>query len=126
MIIGSAASALSPNLGLLDARATGRTLCELYHMFLPVDFFDLCSMIQEMVFRDRIVLVGKFEKLPKEYRAALQRFIDAGVFGLCVERVTIQRLTTVAPALLAAGHEATTAGRPVRPFPMQIMKSPVY
>ena len=106
MIIGSAASALSPNLGLLDARATGRTLCELYHMFLPVDFFDLCSMIQEMVFRDRIVLVGKFEKLPKEYRAALQRFIDAGVFGLCVERVTIQRLTTVAPALLAAGHEA--------------------
>lgn len=106
MSIGSAPSVLSPNLGLLDARATGRTLCELYHMFLPVDFFDLCSMIQEMVIRDKIVLVGKFEMLPKEYRAALQQFIDAGVFELCVERVTIRRLTTVAPELLAAGREA--------------------
>jgi hypothetical protein len=103
-------SALSPNLGLLDARATGRTLCELHRHFLAVDFFDLCSMIEEIVLRERIILVGKFGKLPRDYRAALQPLIDAHVFEICIERVALKKLHTVAPTLIAAGKLAHESG----------------
>ena len=106
MLSAFAPSALSPNLRLLDARATGRTLSELHHMFLPVDFFDLCSMIEEMVIRPKIVLVGKFDKLPKQHRLALQPFVDARVFEICVDRIAIRKLQTVSPQLIAAGRQA--------------------
>jgi hypothetical protein len=103
-------SALSPNLGLLDARATGRTFAELRSVFLPVDFLDLCSMIEEMVLREKIVLVGKYEKLPRPYRDALKQFVDEHVFEICVERVTIRKLSAASPKLLSASAQVHSTG----------------
>jgi hypothetical protein len=101
---------LSPNLGLLDANATGRTFAELRNTFLPVDFFDLCSMIEEMVLRDKIVLVGKYDKLRKPFRAALEPFVREKVFEICVDRVTIRKLATVPQDLLRASEHVHAAG----------------
>ena len=103
-------SRLSPNLGLLDANATGRTFAELRETFLPVDFFDLCSMIEEMVLREKIVLVGKYGKLRRPYRDALEPFSRAGVFEICVERVTIRKLATVPHDLLKASQHVHAIG----------------
>jgi hypothetical protein len=101
---------LSPNLGLLDARATGRTFSELGRTFLPVDFFDLCSMIEEMVLRDKIVLVGKYDMLPRDFRTALTPFVQEKVFELCLERVTLKKLGAVSSELLRAGKLAHDRG----------------
>jgi hypothetical protein len=81
------------NKGLLDARSTGRTLSDLRQKFFPVEFFDLCSIIEEIVLRDEIVLIGKFDLLPREYREALQPFIDDGVFKLMLSSTKIIRTT---------------------------------
>ena len=61
------------NKGLLDARSVGRTFAALRDRFYPVEFFDLCSIIEEMVLRDEVILVGKFESFPRytEVRSSL-------------------------------------------------------
>jgi hypothetical protein len=110
-------SAHSPNLGLLDARATGRTFAELRSVFLPVGFLDLCSMIEEMVLREKIVLVGKYEKLPRQYRDALKQFVDEHVFEICVERLTIRKLSAASPKLLSASVQVPSPGCRAQPAP---------
>lgn len=101
---------LSPNLGLLDANATGRTFFELGNHFLPVDFFDLCSMIEEMVMRNGIVLVGKYDKLKRDYRKALEPFRRDGVFIVCMERAAIKKLGEVPKGILDASRHVHAAG----------------
>lgn len=101
---------LSPNLGLLDANATGRTFSELGNNFLPVDFFDLCSMIEEMVMRNGIVLVGKYDRLKRPYREALEPFRRDGVFIVCIERASIKKLAQVPQDVLDASRHVHNAG----------------
>lgn len=79
------------NKGLLDARNTGRTFYDLSQRFYPVEFFDLCTMIEQMILRDEIVLVGKFDRLPRDYTRALKPFIDAGVFKICIDAYPIDK-----------------------------------
>ena len=98
------------NKGLLDARSTGRTLVDLRRSFYPVEFFDLCSMIEEIVLRDEIILVGKFGLLPKEYRAALQPFIDSGVFRICLSSTQILKADATDAGLRQAAQQAIRSG----------------
>jgi hypothetical protein len=98
------------NKGLLDARSTGRTLVDLRRSFFPVEFFDVCSIIEEIVLRDEIVLVGKFGLLPREYRAALQPFIESGVFRICLCSTQILKSTATDPALRQAAQHAIRSG----------------
>jgi hypothetical protein len=37
-------------------------------------------MIEEIALREKIILVGKFNKLPHEFRDALQPLVDAKIF----------------------------------------------
>ena len=52
------------NVGLLDARGTGSIFNSLRQKFTPVEFFDLCSVIEEFVLREKVVIVGKYKSLP--------------------------------------------------------------
>ncbi len=98
------------NKGLLDARNTGRTFHDLSQKFFPVEFFDLCSIIEQMVLRDEIVLVGKFEKLHRSYVNALQPFIDAGVFKICVDAFYVEKGLATDPELRLLARQAQLSG----------------
>jgi hypothetical protein len=104
------AAGLPINKGLLDARSVGRTLVDLNDRFYPVDFFDLCSIIEEIVLRDEIVLVGKFNRLPLNFRSALQPFIDAHVFNVCLTSTRILRTTATDDVLRSAAQQAVHLG----------------
>lgn len=103
-------SDLPLNKGLLDARSTGRTLSSLRQQFYPVEFFDLCTIIEEIVLRDEVVLVGKFDMLNKNYVAALQPFINAGVFRICLESMPIVKTQVTNPQLRGLARVASEKG----------------
>jgi hypothetical protein len=98
------------NKGLLDASGTGRTLSALRTQFLPVDFFDFCSIVEEVVLRDEIILVGKYTKLPQMYRDALQPFVEAGVFKTMLSSTKILDLGAANQALRQAAEFACQDG----------------
>jgi hypothetical protein len=70
----------SPNVGLADGRGVASTLETLLSRFRAVEFADLCTLIEEIVLRERIVLTGRIERFPAGLRAVLQPFFNAGVF----------------------------------------------
>ncbi len=69
----------SSNLGLLDARGTAQILNSLSARFSAVEFADFCTVAEELVLRDQIIVVGKLGKLPRHLRLTLQPLLDAGV-----------------------------------------------
>ena len=104
---------LSPNTGLFDARGTAQVLCSLSARFSAVEFADFCSIAEEIVLRDQILLVGKFDKLPKPMRLALQPLLDAGVFVSPREAFAVPELPTdprqLRASALAVERGLTTA-----------------
>jgi hypothetical protein len=101
---------LPVNKGLLDAWNTGRMFYDLSQRFYPVEFFDLCTVIEQIVLRDEIVLVGKFDRLPRLYSQALKPFIDAGVFKICIDAVKIEKGLATDPELRILAQQACRSG----------------
>ena len=68
------------NTGLLDARGTAQILHSLSARYSAVEFADFCTVVEEIIIRDGIVVVGKLDRLHKHLRLALEPLFDAGVF----------------------------------------------
>ena len=100
----SRSGTLSCNTGLLDARGTAQILYSLSARFSAVEFADFCTVAEEVVLRDQIVLVGKLERLPKPLRLALQPLIDAKVFVSLNEAFSIPELPSDPRQLRATAH----------------------
>lgn len=71
---------MSVNTGLLDARGTAQILYTLTCRFRAVEFADYCSIAEEIVLRDTILLAGKVDKLPRHLQSVLKPLIDEGIF----------------------------------------------
>lgn len=99
-----------PNVGLADLSGVGKVFHALRYRFLPIEFADLCTLIDEIVLRDHIVLVGKRSTTPQKYQDAIAQLISAGVFRLQLESTPIQRIARPPPALLEASHAASVGG----------------
>lgn len=69
-----------PNVGLADGRGIACTLDTLSSQFRAVEFADLCTLIEEIVLREHIVLTGRPDRFPAALQLALKPFVDAGVF----------------------------------------------
>lgn len=69
----------NPNTGLFDARGTAQIINSLSTHFSAAEFADFCTVAEEVVLRDHIVLVGKLDKLPRHLRRSLQPLLDEGV-----------------------------------------------
>ncbi|MBY0562435.1 hypothetical protein, partial [Hyphomicrobium sp.] len=106
-------SAFPPNVGLADLSGVSKIFYHLRQRFYPVEFADLCTLIDEIVLRDHIVLVGKTETTPKHYLAAIQPLIDEGVFHVLTEPFRPVRTeassTAMRAAAQAAGRDMLTA-----------------
>ncbi|MGF1621216.1 MAG: hypothetical protein ACFCUR_11440 [Rhodomicrobiaceae bacterium] len=97
------------NVGLLDARGTGAIFGSLRRQFTPVEFFDLCSIIEELVLRERVILVGKFQKLPRNFKWELQPFINEQVCEINLQPTRLVNLPPVNKSLaemIRSGREA--------------------
>ena len=94
------------NKGLLDARNTGRTFADLQNQFYAADFFDLCTIIEQIVLRDEIVLVGKYDRLPRPHVQALRPFVDAGVFRICIDAFVVEKEIATNPELRILAQQA--------------------
>ena len=69
-----------PNVGLADGRGIACTFDTLSTQFRAVEFADLCTLIEEIVLRERIVLTGRLERFPAALQQALKPFVEARVF----------------------------------------------
>lgn len=98
---------MPPNVGLADLSGVAKVFFHLHSRFYPVEFADLCTLLEEIILRDHIVLVGKLETTPRCYLDAIEPFRRAGVFRLLAEPVIPQRVAPQ-PAELV---EAATAAR---------------
>lgn len=104
-----------PNIGLLDARGTAQVLHTLSATFKAVEFADWCTISEEIVLRDYILLVGKFDKLPRHLKLALRPYVAAGIFRPLREAFSIPELPSDIAQLKATltaisqGLTATTA-----------------
>lgn len=83
-----------PNTALLDARGTAQILHNLSLRFTAVEFADFCTVAEEIVLRDQIMLVGKLQKLPRHLYLALKPLLDAGVFVPVTEPFSVPELPT--------------------------------
>ena len=101
---------LSPNVGLADLSGVAKVFYHLRSRFYPVEFADLCTLIDEIVLRDHIILVGKTATTPRQYLDAISQLTDAGVFQYLAEPVTPQRLARQSAELIAAADAASQRG----------------
>ena len=69
-----------PNCGLMDARGLAQTMYVLGSGFRAVEFADACTMFEEMVLRERIVLSGKLSMFPRHLQETLRPFLADGIF----------------------------------------------
>lgn len=99
-------SAFPPNAGLADLSGVSKIFYHLRQRFYPVEFADLCTLIDDIVLRDHVVLVGKTETTPKHYMAAIQPLIDEGVFRILAEPFRPARTETSSAAMRAAAQAA--------------------
>ena len=51
-------SSIQPNVGLADLSGVAKVFYHLRFRFYPVEFADLCTLIDEIILRDHIVLVS--------------------------------------------------------------------
>lgn len=98
------------NVGLLDARGTGSIFNSLRQKFTPVEFFDLCSVIEEFVLREKVVIVGKYKSLPRPLRDELEPFIRAGVIEINLKPTQILSVQDPTPQLLSLAQRAERDG----------------
>ena len=98
------------NVGLADLSGVAKIFYHLRYRFYPVEFADLCTIIDEIVLRDHIVLVGKTETTPKRYLDAIEPLIAADVFRLLAEPVRPQRVAPPSAPLLTAARAAAASG----------------
>lgn len=68
-----------PNVGLADGRGIASTLDTLSFRFRAVEFADLCTIIEEIVLRERIIITGQIDRFKPQHRQALAPLLDAGV-----------------------------------------------
>ncbi len=94
------------NVGLIDARGTAQILRSLSCQFTAAEFADFCTVAEEIVLRDHIVVVGKLEQLPRPLHLALQPLFSDGLIVTPGEAFRIpelqsdsQRLSAVASAI---------------------------
>lgn len=97
------------NTGLLDARGTAQILYNLSSHFTAVEFADFCSIAEEIVLRDQIILVGNLDKLPRHLKLQLKSFLDDGVFVSPGEAFPIPDLPSD-PRQLCASADAIECG----------------
>jgi len=95
-----------PNVGLADLSGVSKVFYHLRYQFYPVEFADLCTLIDEIVLREHIILVGKEGTTPKRYIDAIQPMIDAGVFRILVEPFRPIRNEPSSAALRGAAQAA--------------------
>lgn len=103
-------SAFPPNVGLADLSGVSKIFYHLRQRFYPVEFADLCTLIDEIVLREHIVLVGNVETTPGRYIKAIQPLIDAKVFQILAEPFRPIRTEISSAALLAAAQAAGRDG----------------
>lgn len=94
----------------MDAWNTGRTFADLSQKFYSVEFIDLCTIIEQIVLREEIVLVGKYNLLPRNYVSALKPFVDAGVFKICIDAFQIEKDLATETELRMLAQQAKLAG----------------
>lgn len=70
----------SSNTGLLDARSVAQILHSLSSRFSAVEFADFCTIAEQIVLRDQIIIVGQIDKFPAHLRLVLKPLLDANVF----------------------------------------------
>ena len=70
----------APNVGLIDGRGCGQILYTLGARFHAVEFADWCTIAEEIVLRDHILISGKVDKFPRHLRLTLQPYIETGIF----------------------------------------------
>lgn len=97
---------LEPNIGLLDASGTAKIFHNLSHRFYAVEFADLCTIAEEIVLRDKIIIVATWGTLPSYLLDKLKPFIDAKVFIPYQERFTLPALPSAATPIIAASDYA--------------------
>ncbi|MEP7248001.1 MAG: hypothetical protein ABI885_30535 [Gammaproteobacteria bacterium] len=102
--------ALPPNVGLADLSGVAKVFYHLRRRFFPVEFADLCTLIDEIVLREHIILVGKADTTPGHYLAAIQPLRDAGVFRLLAEPVALPRLSAPPLEIVTAAEAASRSG----------------
>lgn len=103
-------TSMPPNVGLADLSGVGKVFYHLRHRFYPVEFADLCTLIEEIVLREHIILVGKTETTPRHYLDAIEPLRRAAVFQLLAEPVMPRRITRPPPELIAAATAASRRG----------------
>lgn len=101
---------LRPNVGLADLSGVAKVFHDLRYRFYPVEFADLCTLIDEIVLREHIVLVGKLETTPTKYLRAIDQLRQAGVFQLLAEAVMPRRVEAPPAELIAAATDASLRG----------------
>jgi hypothetical protein len=102
-------SSHTSNVGLLDARGTAQVLYTLSIRFRAVEFADWCTIAEEIVLRDYIILVGKLDRLPRHLQLVLEPYIQAGIFRPLREAFSVPRLPAD-PIRLQATQDAITQG----------------
>ena len=101
---------MPPNVGLADLSGVAKIFYHLRERFYPIEFADLCALIDEIVLRERIILVGKRDTTPRQYLQAIEPLRLAGVFCPLVEPVMPRRLPPPPPELIAAASAASNRG----------------
>ena len=89
------------NVGLADLSGVAKVFYHLRYGFYPVEFADLCTLIDEIILREHIILVGKLETTPPQYLDAIAQLRQAGVFQLLAEPVFPRRITPPPAELIA-------------------------
>lgn len=103
-------NALPTNVGLADLSGVGKIFYHLRYRFLPVEFADLCTLIEEIVLRDHILLIGKGATTPKHYVDAIEPLIRAQVFQFNLKSTPIGRIERPSISALNASHSAYVQG----------------
>ena len=98
------------NVGLLDARGTGSIFYSLRQKFTAVEFFDLCSVIEEFVLREKVVIVGKYNNLPRALKDPLIPFVRAGIIEINWQPTQILNVPDPTPQLLSLALKAERDG----------------
>src|SRR5262245_59441692 len=91
----------APNVGLFDARGVGQILHTLGSRFRAVEFADWCTIGEELVLRDSILLTGKIDRFPRHLRLALRPYLDSGVFKPLRQAFDVPKLAEDGPRVAA-------------------------
>lgn len=102
------------NIGLLDLSGTGKTFLSFFSGFYPVECADLFTILETLVIRDKVLLIGKTNTTPESALDLLKPFINEGVIILNETPTPIEQLpnpnTNIREATKAALRQELTRG----------------